>query len=79
VSLLRAILATRCAQLREKLIEEAPMDDGLPGSKFTPTQILLPDLVVDTARAFHVFLYTGTIPPKCVKNLSVVQVRVIVQ
>lgn len=67
-------MATRCNQLREKLIEEAPVDDGLPGSKFTPTQILLPDLVIDTAKAFHVFLYTGSIPPKCAKNLSIVQV-----
>lgn len=32
----RGLLSMRCSTLREKLIEEAPVDDGLEGSVFTP-------------------------------------------
>lgn len=69
-----ALLANRCALIREKLIEEAPIDDGLPGSIFTPTQVLLPDLTIDPAKALHMYLYTDCLPPKCVKTLSTLQV-----
>lgn len=70
----RGLLSMRCSALREKLIEEAPVDDGLPGSVFAPTQILLPDLVTETAIALHAFLYTGVLLPKCVRNVSLIKV-----
>lgn len=70
----RGLLAMRCAVLREKLIEEAPVDDGLEGSVFTPTQVLMPDLVTETGRALHTFLYTGVLPPKCVRDTSMIKV-----
>jgi hypothetical protein len=70
------LLANRCAVLREKLIEEAPVDDGATGSLFTPTQVLLSDLTHDPAKALHMYLYTDCLPPLCVKNLSTLQVFV---
>lgn len=68
------LLANRCAFLREKLIEEAPIDDGVTGSIFTPTQVLLSDLTNDPAKALHMYLYTDCLPPLSVKNLSTLQV-----
>lgn len=70
----RGLLAMRCSVLREKLVEEAPVDDGMPGSIFAPTQVLLPDLVTETGRALHTFLYTGVLPPKCVRDMSMIKV-----
>jgi hypothetical protein len=70
----RGLLAMRCSVLREKLIEEAPVDDGMAGSIFTPTQVLMPDLVTETGKALHTFLYTGVLPPKCVRNTSMIKV-----
>jgi hypothetical protein len=71
----RGLLSMRCSVLREKLIEEAPVDDGLEGSIFTPTQVLLPDLVTETGRALHTFLYTGVLPPKCVRDTLMIKVN----
>jgi hypothetical protein len=70
----RGLLSMRCSVLREKLIEEAPVDDGMEGSVFTPTQVLMPDLVTETGRALHTFLYTGVLPPKCVRDTSMIKV-----
>jgi hypothetical protein len=70
----RGLISMRCSVLREKLIEEAPVDDGLEGSVFAPTQVLMPDLVTETAKALHAFLYTGVLPPKCVLNTSMIKV-----
>ena len=70
----RGLLAMRCAVLREKLIEEAPVDDGMEGSIFTPTQVLMPDLVTETGKALHTFLYTGVLPPRCVRDTSMIEV-----
>ena len=70
----RGLISMRCGVLREKLIEEAPVDDGMDGSIFTPTQVLIPELVTETGKALHTFLYTGVLPPKCVRDTSMIKV-----
>lgn len=70
----RGLLSMRCSVLREKLVEEAPVDDGLDGSVFSPTQVLMPDLVTETGKALHTFLYTGVLPPKCVRDTGMLKV-----
>jgi hypothetical protein len=37
--------------------------------------VLLSDLTHDPAKALHLYLYTGCLPPLCVKNLSTLQVQ----
>lgn len=66
----RGLVSTRCNELREMLIEEAPLDDGLPGSVFNPTQILLPEFLSETTKALVHYLYTDCLPSKSVRNLK---------
>jgi hypothetical protein len=69
----RGMISSRCAVLREYLIEESPLDDNVPGSQFTPTQVLLPEFLSETTKVIIYFLYTDCLPSKCVRTVSLLQ------
>lgn len=72
----RAILAARSNELRDMIAQETPSDDYSVNSAYyaqQPTQLLLPELHVDSARALLSFLYTDILPTSCIGNVSMLQ------
>ena len=69
----RALLATRSQELRAMIAQETPVDDYSINGQPMPTQILLPELHVDAARALLTFLYTDVLPRSCIGNISQLQ------
>ncbi len=72
----RAILAARSTELRDMITQETPVDDYSVHSSYyaqQPTQLLLPELHVDSARALLTFLYTDILPTSCIGNVSMLQ------
>jgi len=65
----RALLSHRSNVLRDMLIEESPADEA--GGE--PTQILLPELHADVARALMYFLYTDVLPLFATSNVSILR------
>jgi hypothetical protein len=62
----RALLAQRSPELRDMILLETPSDNDLA----TPTQILLPELQKDTARALLHYLYTDMVPNWAINSTS---------
>ena len=72
----RAILASRSGELRDMIVQETPSDDYSAHSAYysqQPTQLLLPELHVDSARALLSFIYTDILPTNCIGNVSMLQ------
>ena len=72
----RAVLAARSSELRDMIAQEMPGDDYSANSAYysqQPTQLLLPELHVDSARALLHFLYTDVLPNTCVGNVSMLR------
>ena len=69
----RALLASRSMELREMIITESPTDDDMSTNPSQMTQILLPELHVDSARALLYFLYTDVLPRNCIGNISLLR------
>ena len=65
----RALLAHRSPVLRDMLIEEAAPDEDLG----EPTQILLPELHADVARALVYYLYTDILPVFASTSVSILR------
>jgi alpha-tubulin suppressor-like RCC1 family protein len=63
----RALLGQRSPELRDMIAMETPSDEPFE----QPTQILLPELHNDTARALLSFIYTDVLPLWCIGNVSV--------
>jgi len=67
----RALLAHRSPVLRDLIVEESPLD--LATNKTEPTQILLPELHADSAKALLFFLYTDALPASTASDPALLQ------
>lgn len=66
----RALLSARSPVLRDLIIQEMPSDDVGTGGWLQPTQVLLPELHADSARALLGFLYTDVLPQSSIGNVG---------
>lgn len=67
----RALLAKRSTELRDIILQETPsyVDPDYPSSPEILTQVLLPELHRDAARALSYYLYRDTLPRSVVTQL----------
>lgn len=72
----RALLSIRSPALRDLILQELPTDDYASGGSLQPTQLLLPELHADAARALLSFLYTDVLPQSCIGNVMLLRALV---
>ena len=66
----RALLAHRSPELRSRIAAEAALNSPTPSHSQHTTQLLLPELQRDSARALLVFLYTDGLPDFAVGDVT---------
>ena len=74
----RALLAARSSELRDMIYQEMPTEDvgGGGSGGVQPTQLLLPELRADSAKALLAFLYTDVLPQNCIGNVTLLRALV---
>ena len=69
----KALLSVRSPELRDMIVQEQPADEYTINGQPQPTQLLLPELHVDSARALLAFLYTDILPRRCLGNAGLLR------
>jgi len=69
----KALLSARSPELRDMIVQEQPADEYTINGQPQPTQLMLPELHIDSARALLAFLYTDVLPRRCLGNTSLLR------